>query len=67
MAIMRNGGQSSNIEKDNMSRDNSDLSLGKAGSPSSSGVATETPYGRASGVESGFKKLGKVPLESGGM
>ncbi len=67
MAIMRNGGQSSNIEKDNMSRDNSSLDLAKAKAPASGGVATETPYGRASGVESGFKKLGKVPLESGGM
>lgn len=65
MAIMRSGGQSSNIVKDNMSRDNSSLDLMKAKSPSSAGVATDTPYGRAGGVESGFKKLGKVPLENG--
>lgn len=65
MAIIRGDGVSSKITKDNMPRDNSDLSLGSAKGPSNAGVATDTPYGRASGVDSGFKKLGKVPLEGG--
>ena len=65
MSIIRGGGVSSNLVKDNAPRDNSGLSLGSAKGPSNAGVATDTPYGRASGVDSGFKKLGKVPLENG--
>jgi len=62
MAIIRGGGQSSNLVKDNMPRDNSEFDAGMAKSPKSSGVATDTPYGRAGGVDSGFKKLGTVKL-----